>query len=203
MNWGYIILAISICSLKGGQPWMFTGRTDAEAEAPVLWPPDVKSRLTGEDPDAGKDWRQKEKTAAEDAMVGRHHWLHGHEFEQTPGDSEGQGSLVCCSPRGHRESGTIIDWTTKTHDNWMSCGEIWITPGLCLKISHLSQAQTGQPGKQHELIDVRNAPPNKGKTCDFSAHMEHSQNQPCIKHQRSPYLKKKNQCHTSQPPNKM
>ena len=73
----------------------------------------------------------------------------------------------------------------------MSCGEIWITPGLCLKISHLSQAQTGQPGKQHELIDVRNAPPNKGKTCDFSAHMEHSQNQPCIKHQRSPYLKKK------------
>ena len=70
----------------------------------VLWPCDVKSRLIGEDPDAGKDWRQKEKRVAGDEMVGWHHWLHGHEFEQTAGDGEGQGSLACCSPWGHKES---------------------------------------------------------------------------------------------------
>ena len=82
---------------KENQSWIFTGRTDAEAEAPIFWPPDVKSWLTGKDPDAGKDWRQ-EKGMTEDEMVGWHHWLNGHEFEQTLEDSEGQGSLACCSP---------------------------------------------------------------------------------------------------------
>ena len=72
------------------------GRTDAEA--PILWPPDMKSRLAGKYLDAGKDGRQEEKGATEDEMVGWHHRLNGHEFEQTPGDTEGQGSLVCCSP---------------------------------------------------------------------------------------------------------
>ena len=81
---------------KGNQSWVFIGRTDAEAEAPILWPPDVKSWLIGKDPDAGKDWRQEEKGITEDEMVGWHHWLNGHEFEQTPGNS-GQESLVCCS----------------------------------------------------------------------------------------------------------
>ena len=70
---------------KGNQPWIFIGRTDAEAEASLLWPPDVKSWLIGKDPDAGKDWRQ-EKRVAEDEMVGWHHRLNGHEFQQTPGD---------------------------------------------------------------------------------------------------------------------
>ena len=73
-------------SPKGNQPWIFTGRTDAKAEAPTLWPPDAKSQLTAKDPDARKDWRQKEKGPAEDEMVGWHHWLSGHEFEQIPGD---------------------------------------------------------------------------------------------------------------------
>ena len=82
---------------KGNQPWIFIGRTDAEAEASVLWPPDAKSWLTGKDPDAGKDWGQKEKGMTEDEMVGWYQWLSGHEFEQTQGDSEGQGSLACCS----------------------------------------------------------------------------------------------------------
>ena len=68
---------------KGSQPWIFTGKTDAGAESPILWPPDAKSWLIGKDPDAGKDWRQKEKGAAEDEMVGWHHWLNGHESEQT------------------------------------------------------------------------------------------------------------------------
>ena len=86
------------------QSWIFIGRTDAEAEAPIVWPPDAKSWLIGKDPDAGKDWRQEEKRKTEDEMVGWHHRLNGHEFEQAPVDSEGEGSLVCCSPWGHKES---------------------------------------------------------------------------------------------------
>ena len=89
---------------KGSQPWIFTGRTDAEAS--VLWSPDAKSLLIGKDPDAGKDWRQEEKGVTENEMVGWHHWLNGYEFEQTRGDSEGQGSLACCSPWGQKESDT-------------------------------------------------------------------------------------------------
>ena len=89
-------------SPKRNQPWKFIGRTDAEAETPILWPPNVKNWLIWKDPDAGKDWRQKEKVMTEDEMVGWHHWLNGHEFEQTLGDGEGQGSLECCSPWGCR-----------------------------------------------------------------------------------------------------
>ena len=81
---------------KGNQPGIFTGSTDAETEASILWPPDAKSQPTGKDPDAGKGWGQKEKGVTEDEMVGWHHWLNGHEFEQTPIDTERQGSLACC-----------------------------------------------------------------------------------------------------------
>ena len=79
---------------KGNQSWVFIGRTDAEAEAPILWLPDVKNWLTGKDPDAEKDWRQEEKGTTEDEMVGRHHQLGGYEFEQVLGVSDGQGSLA-------------------------------------------------------------------------------------------------------------
>ena len=89
---------------KGNQPWIFIGRTDAEDEALLLWPPDVKSQLIEKYPDAGKDWGQEEKWATEDEMVGWHHWLNGHDFEQTPGDSEWQRNLECCSPLGCKES---------------------------------------------------------------------------------------------------
>ena len=85
-------------SPKRNQTWIFIGRTDAETEAPILWPPDVKSQLFGKDSDAGKDWGQEEKGETDDEMVGWYHWLDGHEFEQTPGDCEGHGSLACCSP---------------------------------------------------------------------------------------------------------
>ena len=78
---------------KGNQSCIFIGRTDAEAETPILWPPDVKNWLIGKDPDAGKDWRQ-EKGTTEDEMVGWHHWLNGHEFKQTPGVGDGQGMQV-------------------------------------------------------------------------------------------------------------
>ena len=84
---------------------IFTGRTDAEAEAPVLWPLDAKSQFIGKAPDTGKDWGQK-KGMTEDDMVRWHHWLNGHEFEQALGDSEGQGSLACCSPWGYKELDT-------------------------------------------------------------------------------------------------
>ena len=96
-------------SPKGNQPWICMGRNDAEAEAPILWPPDAKGHLIGKDSDAGKDWRHKEKgmRMTEDEMVGRHHRSNGHEFEKTPGDSEGQGSLACCSPWRHKE---LINW---------------------------------------------------------------------------------------------
>ena len=98
---------------KGNQSWMFIGRTDAEAETLILWPPDVKSWLIGKDPDAGKDWRQEEKGTTEDGMVGWHHRLNGHEFEQALGVSDGQGSLACCSPWGRKESDMTegLNWT--------------------------------------------------------------------------------------------
>ena len=89
---------------KGNQSWIFIGKTDAEGEAPTLWPPDMKSQLIGKDPYARKDWGQK-KRATEDEMVGWHHRLNGHELGQTPRDSEGQGDLACCSPWGHKELG--------------------------------------------------------------------------------------------------
>ena len=83
--------------------WTVIWRTEAEAEAPVLWPSNMKSQLIGKDPDAGKDWGKEEKGTTEDEMVGRYHWLSGHDFEQTPGATEEQGHLACCSLRGYKE----------------------------------------------------------------------------------------------------
>ena len=95
---------------KGNQPWIFIRGTDAEAEALILWPPyDMKSRLIGKDPDAGKDWRQEEKQMTENEMVGWHHWFNGHEFEQTLGEfPEGLGSQVCCCPWSQKESDNLV-----------------------------------------------------------------------------------------------
>ena len=93
---------------KGNQSWVFNGTTDVEAEAPILWPPDTKSWLVGKDPDAEKYWRWEEKGITEDEMAGWHYRLNGHEFEQAPGDDEGQGSLACYSPWSHKESDTVV-----------------------------------------------------------------------------------------------
>ena len=101
---------------KGNQSWIFIGRTDAEAEASILWPPEVKSQLIRKDPDAGKDWRQEEKGTAEDEMVGWHHWFSGHEYEQAPGACEGQGSVACFSSWGHKESDTAEQVNNKTSE---------------------------------------------------------------------------------------
>ena len=101
---------------EGNQSWIFIGRTEAEAETPIVWPPDAKSWLIWKDPDAGKYWRQEEKGTTEYEMVGWHHWLDGHEFEQAPGVCDGQWSLVCCSPWGFKESDMTerLNWTELT-----------------------------------------------------------------------------------------
>ena len=100
---------------KGNQSWIYIGRIDAEAEAPIIWPPVVKKWLLGKDPDAGKDWRQEEKGMTEDEMIGWHHWLNGYEFEQTQGDSEGQGSLACFNPWVAKSRTWMSNWTNWTY----------------------------------------------------------------------------------------
>ena len=102
---------------KGNQFWIFTGKTDAKAETPILWPPDVKNWLTGKDPDAEKDWRQEEKGTTEDEMDGWHHRLYEYDFDQDPGVSDGQGSLACCSPWSHKELDTT-EWLNWTEPIW-------------------------------------------------------------------------------------
>ena len=103
---------IQLVHPKGDQSWVFTGRTDAEAETPILWPPHAKSWLIGKDPDAGRDWGQEEKGTTEDEMAGWHHRLDAHEFGWTPGAGDGQGGLACCDSWGRKESDTTewLNW---------------------------------------------------------------------------------------------
>ena len=97
---------------KGDQFWVFLGRTNAETETPILWPPHVKSWLIGKDPGAGRDWRQEEKGMTENEMVGWHHRFDAHEFGWTPGVDDGKGGLVCCDSRGCKELDMALsDWT--------------------------------------------------------------------------------------------
>ena len=98
---------------KVTQSWIFIGRTDAEAETPIVWPPDAKSWFIGKDPDYGKDWRQEEKGITEDEIVGWHHRLDGHEFEYALGVGDGQWSLACCSPWCQKEL-DMTEWLTWT-----------------------------------------------------------------------------------------
>ena len=94
---------------EGDQSWVFFGRNDAEAETPILWPPDAESWLIWKDPDAGRDWGQEEKGMTEDEMARWHHWLDGRESEWTPGVGDGQGGLACCNSWGCKESDTT-EW---------------------------------------------------------------------------------------------
>ena len=146
---------IKIINLKGNQSWIFTERTDMEVEAPIGWVPDMKSWLIGKDPDAEKDWRQEENGTTEDEMVGWHHWFNGHDFEQTLGNGERQGSLARCSPWGCKESdmtewqnnnnNKLKIWVNKINFNEIYTSEdmspfwvikIWIT-GIYLEFFHL------------------------------------------------------------------
>ena len=112
-------MEIKTVNFKGNQLWLFIGRTDAEAKALKLWPPDAKSWPIGKD--AGKDRRQEEKGAAENEVVGWHHQCNGHEFERTPGDGKGLGSLACCSPWGHKE----LDMTEWVNNSILRSTEVW------------------------------------------------------------------------------
>ena len=103
---------------KGDQSWMFIGRTDVEAETPILWPPDAKNWFIWKDSDAGKNWRQEEKGMTEDDIAGWHHWLNGHEFEWTPGVSDRQGGLACWSHGVAKGWTRLSDWTEL---NWIIC----------------------------------------------------------------------------------
>ena len=114
---------------KGNQSWIFIGRTDAEAEAPVLWPPHVKNWLIGKDPDVEKDWGQEERGMTEDEMVGWHHQLSWHGFKQTSQVGDGQGSLACCSPWGHKE----LDMTEQL--NWLKFVIAFLPRSKCILIS--------------------------------------------------------------------
>ena len=105
---------------KGGQSWVFIGRTDIEAETPILWPPDAKSWLIGKDPDAGKDWGQEVKGMIEDEMVGWHYQLNGHGFGWTPGIGDRQGGLECCRSWGCKES-DMTEWL-----NWAEYSIVYV-----------------------------------------------------------------------------
>ena len=113
---------------KGNQSWIFTGKTHAEAETPILWSSDVKNWLTRKDPDAGKDWNLEKRTT-EDEIVGWHHLSNGHEFEKALGVGDGQGSLASCSPWGPKES-DMTEWLNREEPkclkfskapNWWRC----------------------------------------------------------------------------------
>ena len=128
MLWTVVLKKIleSPLDCKGIQPvhpkreesWVFIGGIDVEAETPILWPPDGKNWLLGKDSDAGKDWKQEEQGITEDEMVGLHHQLSGHEFEQAPGVGDGQGNLACCSPWGCKES-DMTEWLNWTEGRWL------------------------------------------------------------------------------------
>ena len=107
---------------KGDQSWVSTGRTNVEAETPILWPPDAKSWLIGKDPDAGKDWGQEEKGTTEDEMVGWHHWLSGHGFGWTPGVGDRQGGLGCCGSWDCKE----LDTTERLKWAELKGEKIWL-----------------------------------------------------------------------------
>ena len=117
---------------KGSHSWIFIGRTDAEVEAPILWPPDVKTWLIGKDPDAGQDWRWEEKGITEAEMVKWHHRLYGYEFEQAPRVDDGQGILVCCSTHDCKELNMTerLNWSEQAQDK-VGAGLFLIFATLC------------------------------------------------------------------------
>ena len=120
-------------SPKGNQSWILIGRTDAEAETPILWPPVAKNWLIGKEPDAGRDWGQEEKGTTEDEMVGWHHWLDGHEFEQAPGVGDWQRGLACYSPWGCQESDTTerLNWTERAPLPLLPCDDTLEKISIC------------------------------------------------------------------------
>ena len=141
---------------KGNQSWIFIRRTDVEAETPILWPPVVKSWLTGKDPGAGKDWRQEEKGTTEDKNIGWHQQLNGHDFEQDPGVGDGQGSLVYCRPWGGKESDTTewLNWTELIHQLHLNKAMLHVLILFCIP---------GSFYKNLKNIEINLIPPKQTK----------------------------------------
>ena len=177
---------------KGNQPWLFIGRTDAEVETPILWPPDAKGWLFGKDPDAGKDWRWEEKGSTEDEMVGWHHWLNGHEFEQAIGVGDGWGGLACCRPWLQKEL-DMTEWLNNNSNHyvmhksfsihkWNTIGTLSSVTQSCLTLwDPMNRSMSGLPvhhqtPKNHSrvlgYIDQNNIHPWSGKPVIWSEHYE-------------------------------
>ena len=135
---------------KGNQSWVFTGRSNAEAETLILWPPDAKSWLIGKNLDAGKDWGQEDKGTTEHEMVGWHHWINGSEFEQTPGDSEGQESLACCSPWGCKEL-DMTKWLDNNKRGWQKRKNSQTVKPRLLKTNGWSSRSKGVETLLHQV----------------------------------------------------
>ena len=132
---------------KGNQSWILIGRTDTEAEIPIIWPPDTKNWLIGKDPDAGKDWRrgwrekglEEQKGPTEDEMAGWHHWLDGCESDWTLGVGDGQGGLVCFNSWGRKESDTTeqLNWTDVIYNVYYHNGIPSVSNHLSLSLRHI------------------------------------------------------------------
>ena len=148
---------------KGDQSWLFIGRTDVEAETPIIWPPDVKTWLTRKDPDAGRVWGQEEKGMTEDEMVRWHHQLSGHGSGWTPGVGNGQGGLACCGSQGHKELDTTkrLNWTEWVLRNWC----FWtVVLETFLGIIHWYYSSGHRTGKgQFSFQSQRNAMPKNAQ----------------------------------------
>ena len=149
-------------SPKGNQPWLFNGRN--YGKAPILWPPDAKSRLIRKEPHAGKDWRQEEKGMTEDEMVEWHHRLTGHEFEQTPGDGEGLGSLACCSPWGCK----ILDMSEWQNNKMLEFYSFIIFQDIVAWYKHYRDVEYNKIS-QTETFEKELT----GQILDFSIHVIH------------------------------
>ena len=139
---------------KGDHSWVFIGRTDIEAETPILWPPDGKSWFIWKNPDAGKDWGQEEKGMTEDEMVGWHHWLDGREFEWTPRVGNGQGGLACYSSWGRKESDMTkrLNWTETSRKLCLHIGKWYKT--LWLIITETDQRQIFPLSKEKKITSI-------------------------------------------------
>ena len=156
---------------KENQSIIFIGRTDAEAETPILWLPDAKEWCLGKDPDAGKDWRQEEKGMTEDEMIGWHHQLNEHEFEQGMGVGDGQESLACCSPWGHKESDMTerLNWTETMRDH----GSVKQSGPRGLSIFSRREAATGLWNCWRDLLVSSEASLSPGHLQELNASLEH------------------------------
>ena len=156
---------------KGDQSWIFIRRTEAEAETPILWPPDAKNWLIWKDPDAGKDWRREEKGTTEDGMVGWHHQLNGHEFGETPGVGDRQEDLACCSPWGHEE------WDMTEQLNWTELKKEKVTKdGGNNKLMRINAVESshGKLKQEWALIPALSSPPLLSCCCsDIPEFIQH------------------------------